>query len=201
MARPYFSEIQPDWEKEFKGVLFWDERVLASQAWLEGNNLLGIQIWELMLGLDFLDSLADVDSTRIGSIGHSQGAFHSWWLGVVDDRVSAVVANAGVSSFQSWIDKRVVQALGAYVHGILNLCDQDELIAAFAPKPLMIINYAKDCFFDNNAAEKTSEFIKSIYRLLDAETAFEHSLVDQPHIFAPDSVQAGILWLKQWLGV
>ncbi len=55
----------------------------------------GKNVWDLQRALDFLVKLEFVDSERIGTIGHSLGAWDSLMILAADDRVKAAVVNSG----------------------------------------------------------------------------------------------------------
>src|SRR5581483_6177021 len=57
------------------------------------------RIWNHMRAVDLLQSLPEVDASRIGAIGHSLGGHNSIFLAVFDDRVKCVVSCCGFCSF------------------------------------------------------------------------------------------------------
>ena len=59
-----------------------------------------------MRGVDLLESLPQVDASRIGAVGHSLGAIESLYLAAFDERVQVAVASeAGLDfSFTNWHD-------------------------------------------------------------------------------------------------
>ena len=44
-------------------------------------------LWDAMRGVDLLESLPQVDASRIGAVGHSLGAIESLYLAAFDERV------------------------------------------------------------------------------------------------------------------
>jgi dienelactone hydrolase len=191
--------VRDDWEMDHKGNLFWDERVVASECWLLGETLMGRQIWELMGSVDLLQSLPQVDPNRIGSIGCSQGGIHTWWLSILDKRIGAGVVSAAVSNFSSWIDHRAINALMCYIPGILKLADQDELLATIAPRPLLLLDCAQDCFFPREGMERVWRFLGKVYRWHDASRNFTRDLDPNGHGFPERQQHLAFQWLKRHL--
>jgi len=59
-------------------------------------SALGIMTWEAIQAVNVLVSLPEVDSTRIGCIGHSHGGYGTILLAAVDDRIKAAVSSCGL---------------------------------------------------------------------------------------------------------
>ncbi len=60
-------------------------------------------IWNHMRAVDVLETLPEVDSKRIGAIGHSLGGHNTLFLGVFDQRVKAMVTSCGFNSFRKYM--------------------------------------------------------------------------------------------------
>ncbi len=59
-------------------------------------------IWNHMRAVDVLQTLPEVDPARIGCIGHSLGGHNTFYLGVFDERVKAMVSSCGFNSFAKY---------------------------------------------------------------------------------------------------
>lgn len=191
--------LNDGYEADFRGFLFWDERAVASECWLLGQSLIGRQIWELMASVDLLQSLPQVDPKRIGTIGCSQGGFQSWWLSAMDQRIAAAAASAGVSTYRSWIKKRVLNALVCYVPGILRVADQEELIGLIAPRPLFLLDCANDIFFPREGIDSVARFVAKVYGWKGASRCFRHDLDPGGHGFPKRQRKLAIDWLRERL--
>jgi dienelactone hydrolase len=70
-------------------------------------------VWDLQRALDFLVTLDFVDPQRIGSVGHSLGAWDTVVLGAMDERVKAIaVSHCGSLRFRPelWSDETALRA-------------------------------------------------------------------------------------------
>ena len=58
-------------------------------------------LYDAMRGVDVLVSLPDVDTDRIGTVGHSLGAKETLYLAAFDERIKSAVASEGGLGFRS----------------------------------------------------------------------------------------------------
>lgn len=62
------------------------------------QSIMGLQTWNAIRALDFLESLPEVDSSRLGVTGGSGGGTQTILLGAIDSRVRASFPNGMVST-------------------------------------------------------------------------------------------------------
>ncbi|MFP6750359.1 MAG: acetylxylan esterase, partial [Pirellulaceae bacterium] len=70
----------------------------TAQAELRNQSIMGLQTWNAIRALDFLSSLPDVDSSRIGVTGGSGGGTQTILLGAIDSRPIVSFPNGMVST-------------------------------------------------------------------------------------------------------
>lgn len=100
-----------------------------AQAALRLHNLMGLQTWNSIRALDFLESLPEVDSERLAVTGASGGGTQTMLLGAVDPRVDVVFPAVMVST---GMQGGCVCENASYLRqGINNVA----IAALFAPKP------------------------------------------------------------------
>ena len=131
-----------------------------AEAELRLQSFLGLQMWNSIRGLDFLEALPDVDPKRIGMTGASGGASQTFLLAAIDDRLAAVFPAVMVSTAMQ--GGCVCENCSLLRVGTGNV----ELAALFAPKPLAM-SAADD--WTKDLMTKGYPELKQLYRLYDAE--------------------------------
>lgn len=138
-----------------------------------GFSPLGLQLWNSIRSLDFLESLDVVDGKRIAVTGASGGATQSLLLAAVDDRLQASVPVCMVSAtFQG--DCTCEEAPGLRL-GTNNM----EIAALMAPKPMLLLSSKKD--WTKRTPEEEYPAIQSIYRLYGNPDAVSSIQIDSGH--------------------
>jgi len=96
-------------------------------------------LWDAMRGVDVLETLAnEVDTKRIGAVGHSLGAKETLYLAAFDERVAAAAASEGGIglTFTNW---DAVWYLGSGIKAADFKLDHHQLLALIAPRPFLIL--------------------------------------------------------------
>lgn len=102
----------------------------SPQAESRFQSVMGLQTWNSIRALDFLETLADVDPARIGVTGASGGGTQTFILGAIDPRPAAAFPAVMVSTAMQG-GCTCENASGLRV-GTGNV----EIAALFAPKPM-----------------------------------------------------------------
>lgn len=118
-----FKTQRPD----FEGKDSWG--LYSAQAEMRLQSIFGLQTWNSVRGLDFLESLPDVDPERIGVTGGSGGGTQSIMICAIDSRPIVAFPNGMVSS--SMQGGCTCENASLLRIGTGNV----ELAALFAPKP------------------------------------------------------------------
>lgn len=117
---------------EANGAKDWG--FFSPQAESHLQSVMGLQIWSGIRALDFLESLPDVDATRLGVTGASGGGTQTMLLGAVDPRLAAIVPAVMVStSMQGGCTCENCSLLRVGTGNI-------EFAALYAPKPQLVIS-------------------------------------------------------------
>jgi len=151
----------------------------------------GVQTWNSIRALDFLLSLPEVDKKRVGCCGSSGGGTQTFLLAAVDDRLALAVPTKMVSAHMQ----------GGCICENPPLLRVDtcnpEIVALFAPKPLLLISDDGD--WTNETPRYEFPFVQSIYRLFNAEDRCSNAHFSEGHEFAQGSREAYYSWAVRWL--
>jgi dienelactone hydrolase len=150
------------------------------QLWNFGP--LGLQTWNSIRALDFLQSLPDVDSERIIVTGESGGGTQTFMLCAIDDRPKWSAPVNMVSLIMQG-GSPCENAPGLRI-GTNNV----EIAALMAPKPMLMVSATGD--WTRNTPKEEFPGVKSIYDLYGKGDEVETILIDAPHNYNKESREA-----------
>ena len=158
---------------------------------LWGLSLAGLQLWNSIRSVDFLESLPEVDRNRIGATGASGGGTQTFLLAAVDERIKvAAPVNMISLHFQGG-------CLCENLPGLRLGTNNVELAAAIAPRPLLMVSATGDWTKDTMQVEYPA--MRAFYALFDAESRVHAVQFDAPHNYNRDSREAMYAWMARWL--
>jgi dienelactone hydrolase len=154
-------------------------------------SLMGLQTWNSIRALDFMESLFDVDKKRLACTGASGGGTQTFILGAVEDRLAAQAPNVMVShSMQGG-------CLCENAPGLRVDYSNMEIAAAPAPRPQIFVAATGDWTRATMTIEGPS--VESIYRLLRAPEKLRYVIYDFDHNYNQTSREAVYGWFAHWL--
>ena len=95
-------------------------------------------LYDAVRGVDVLESLPQVDRTRIGAIGHSLGAKEALYLAAFDERIKAAAASEGGIGFRS-TNWDASWYLGEAIRDPEFPLNHHQLLGLIAPRPFLIL--------------------------------------------------------------
>lgn len=161
--------------------------------WLSrGYTPAGVEAWNCVRALDYLQSRPEVDGDKLGVTGRSGGGAYSWWIAAIDERIKAAVPTAGITDLQNHVVDGCVEGHCDCMF-MLNTYRWDyPLVAALvAPRPLLISNTDRDGIFPLDGVYRTYSKVRQLYELLGKPndvalqiTAGGHADTQELHIHA-----------------
>jgi dienelactone hydrolase len=147
------------------------------QLWSFGP--LGLQLWNSIRALDFLESLADVDAAKIAMTGASGGGTQTFLLTAIDERVRYSAPVNMVSAYMQGGD------FCENAPGLRFDTSNLEIAAMMAPRPMLLVSASGD--WTSHVPAEESPAIRKIYELYGQAGAVENVHVDAPHNYNKES--------------
>lgn len=156
---------------------------LGADYELNGLSILGLQLWDSMRALDFLEALADVDKSRLACTGESGGATQTFLMMATDPRlaVAAPVCMISAGDHQGGCVCENTALLRLFT-------DNVEIAATFAPKPFIHPSATGD--WTKDFLEKGFPEIKATYKVFNAEDKVESMRQTAAHNYNMKSREA-----------
>jgi hypothetical protein len=161
----------------------------TDQLW--NISLMGLQTWNSVRALDFLESLPDVDKKRLACTGESGGGTQTFMLGAIDDRL-AVQAPVVMVSHTMQGGCSCENAPGLRIE-----YSNMEIAAAPAPRPQKLVAASGDWTKTTPTVEGPA--IAHIYDLFHSRDHFDFARFDFGHNYNQTSREAVYSWFGQWL--
>ena len=211
------------------GAVEYNEAIARAFRAGEGHPFFYDTAWDVMRLIDYLATRKDVDAARIGLTGISKGGIETYLAAAADPRVAAAVPYIGVQSFKWALDNgqwraRIATIQDAFdasaaaagkpagsvdfvrhfyarvVPGIDGQFDGPAMLAAIAPRPLLVINGDSDANTPIAGVRLSVATAKPFYDAANATDKLQLIVQENtPHRVNPESVDAGIAWFVRWL--
>jgi cephalosporin-C deacetylase-like acetyl esterase len=173
-----------------------------------GYTPAGIELWNAMRALDYLQTRPEVDGKRLGVAGRSGGGATSWWLAAADDRIQCAVPVAGIADLRAHL---VEGAVPRFKKGVVSgHCDcmymvntyrwDFAMVAALcAPRPVLLGNSDADEIFPVQGYTDLAARVRPIYKLYGMEDRFALLETKGPHKDTPELRVGEYAWMNRWL--
>jgi dienelactone hydrolase len=166
-------------------------------------------VWNNMRAIDLLQSLPEVDSERIGCIGHSLGGHNAMFTTAFDTRIKAVVSSCGFTSFPKYYAGKLKGWTSAtYMPHIAAVYamkpekvpfDFPEVVAAFAPRAFLASAPVHDDNFEVSGVKDCLAAARPVYELLGAGDKLAANYPRCGHAFPPEARKVAYARLDRWL--
>lgn len=165
-----------------------------------GYTPAGVEAWNAIRALDYLQGREEVDPARMGVTGRSGGGAYTWWVTALDDRVAVAAPTAGIATLRNHV-------LDGCVEGHCDCMfmqntyrwDFDRVAALAAPRPLLIVNTDKDDIFPLDGVYDIHRKTASLYQQLGKTENLGLHIAEGPHKDMQTVNMGAFAWFERFL--
>lgn len=174
-----------------EGMWWWNSR---------GYTPAGVEAWNSIRALDYLETRPEVDKERMGVTGRSGGGAYSWWVAALDERVKVAAPVAGITDLRDHVVDGVVEGHCDCMYFVnTHQWDYPMVAALVAPRALLIANSDKDTIFPLDGVVRTHEVAAKVYGWMGAEKNLGLLITEGPHKDTQDLQLPVFRWFNRQL--
>lgn len=165
-----------------------------------GYTPAGVEAWNGIRALDYLETRPEVDRTRIGMTGRSGGGAYTWWVAALDERIKVAVPTAGITTLHNHVIDGAIEGHCDCMFMVnTERWDFDRVAALMAPRPLLIANTDSDPIFPLDGVMQIFNRTRALYRKLGAEDQIGLHIAEGPHKDTQPLNTGAFHWLNRFL--
>ena len=186
------GEIEGLHHGTYREGMFW---------WLSrGYTPAGVEAWNCIRALDYLQSRPEVDGEKLGVTGRSGGGAYSWWIAALDERIKAAVPVAGITNLKNYVIDGAVEGHCDCMFMVNTYqWDYAQVAALVAPRPLLISNTDKDSIFPLDGVVDVYNSTMKIYELYGVPEHLGLQITEGPHKDTQELRIHAFRWFNQYL--
>ena len=159
--------------------------MIAGNMMMYGIDLSAYMTYDDIRATDYLASLSEVDPKRIGCTGWSMGAYRTWMLSALSDRIKAGAAVCWMVTTDEQLTLHYSRTEnGGFANclpGLRRWLDYPHIASIACPKPMLFINGSQDKLFPVAGAQKAFAIMHDVWKSQGAGDNLETELWDIPH--------------------
>ncbi len=159
--------------------------MIAGNMMMYGIDLCAWMTYDDIAGTDYLATMPEVDASRIGCTGWSMGAYRTWMLSALSDRIKAGAAVCWmVTTDEQMSFKYKRTENGGFANcipGLRRWLDYPHIASIACPKPMLFINGTQDKLFPVAGVQKAFNIMHDTWKSQNAADKLETELWEMPH--------------------
>ena len=182
-----FSADAPMWGERGRkeGVDRNKYDLIAGNMMMLGRDLSAFMTYDDIASTEFLASLPMVDAKRIGCVGCSMGAYRSWMLSALSDRIKAGASICWMITTDAQLTRRFGRkengGFANCIPGLRQYLDYPHIASLACPKPMLFINGTKDKLFPVHGVKDAFSEMHKVWKSQGADNLLDTELWDIPH--------------------
>ena len=159
--------------------------MIAGNMMMYGIDLSAWMTYDDIAATEYLASIPEVDSRRIGCTGWSMGAYRAWMLSALSDRIKAGAAVCWmVTTDEQMSFKYARTENGGFANcfpGLRRWLDYPHVASIACPKPMLFINGSQDKLFPVAGVEKAFQIMHDTWESQGCGDRLVTELWEMPH--------------------
>ena len=182
-----FSADAPMWGERGRkeGVDRNKYDLIAGNMMMLGRDLSAFMTYDDISSTEFLASLPMVDAKRIGCVGCSMGAYRSWMLSALSDRIKAGASICWMITTDAQLTRRFGRkengGFANCIPGLRQYLDYPHIASLACPKPMLFINGTKDKLFPVPGVKDAFVEMHKVWKSQGADNLLDTELWEIPH--------------------
>jgi dienelactone hydrolase len=160
----------------------------------------GVQSWDDIRTVDYLQTRPEVDPNRIACAGLSMGGWRAVFLTALDPRIKSACVVGWMTSFLYLIPHHEIYTVpSAMIPGLLDYLDYPDIATLAMPRPLLVVQGTQDTLFPPEGVKTATDTLSRCYEAIGHRERFNTLLFDGPHKFPLRSQQKMVDWFDRWV--
>ena len=182
-----FSADAPMWGERGRkeGVDRNKYDLIAGNMMMLGRDLSAFMTYDDISSTEFLASLPMVDAKRIGCVGCSMGAYRSWMLSALSDRIKAGASICWMITTDAQLTRRFGRkengGFANCIPGLRQYLDYPHIASLACPKPMLFINGTKDKLFPVPGVKDAFAEMHKVWKSQGTDNLLDTELWNIPH--------------------
>ena len=177
--------------------------MIAGNMMMYGIDLSAYMTFDDIRATDYLASLPEVDSLRIGCTGWSMGGYRAWMLSALSDHIRAGAAVCWMVTTDEQLSFRYSRTEnGGFANclpGLRRWLDYPHVASIACPKPMLFINGSQDKLFPVAGVKKAFQTMHEVWDSQGVGDRIETELWEMPHSCGLRSQQRVLLFFQKYL--
>ena len=159
--------------------------LIAGNMMMLGRDLSAFMTYDDIASTEFLASLPMVDAKRIGCVGCSMGAYRSWMLSALSDRIKTGASICWMITTDAQLTRRFGRkengGFANCIPGLRQYLDYPHIASLSCPKPMLFISGTKDKLFPVPGVKDAFTEMHKVWKSQGADNLLDTELWEIPH--------------------
>ena len=159
--------------------------LIAGNMMMLGRDLSAFMTYDDIASTEFLASLPMVDAKRIGCVGCSMGAYRSWMLSALSDRIKTGASICWMITTDAQLTRRFGRkengGFANCIPALRQYLDYPHIASLACPKPMLFISGTKDKLFPVPGVKDAFTEMHKVWKSQGVDNLLDTELWEIPH--------------------